>query len=186
MSKHQLTEKDKLKRDLMEMIELRELWKTGSREARDAAIKSLVMRKGELSALDLERRNKAWLEMGSPDYGSPEWKAKLIELNILSKGRRGKQSVPPANTDPSDRHSLYWRYALLQARQAAALKEGGAPVDLVETPGQRQERHTKEQQAEARRMYRWLWRNFPGLLKACDKELRDLIRRAGGVAQKEI
>jgi hypothetical protein len=182
MSKRKLTERQKLERDLEEQIKLRELWKSGPREAWEAAIKQWVMRKGQLSASDLEQRNKAWLAMGSPDYGSPEWVAKLAELKNSSKRRQGKQPAPPLNTDPNDRHSLYWRYALLSAQHAAAQKGRGAPVDLVKTPGQRQERHTKEQQTEARRMYRWLWRNFPGLLRACDPELRKLIRRAGGVA----
>jgi hypothetical protein len=186
------TERQKLARDLEEQIKLRELRKSGPPDAWKAAIKKLAMRKGQLSAADLKARDKAWREMGLPGpesdeflsaLNSPEWRAKLIELKSLSKRRQGKQPAPPSNTDPSDDpNSLYWRHALLTMQQAAALKGRGAPIDLVDVPGQRQERHTKEQQAEARRMYRWLWRNFPGLLRACDPELRKLIRRAGGIA----
>ena len=55
-------------------------------------------------------------------------------------------------------------------------------MKLVKLPGQSHYRQTKQEQSEAVRLYRWLWRHFPGALEACDDELRELIRRAGGVA----
>ena len=174
MSKRQLTERQKLRRDLEELIALRAL-PCGSKEY-DAAIKRLVMRKRELSPFDLKRREARWVAMGKPDYTSPEWLAELERLRKVEQ-RKGKQPVPPPNTDAADFRSLYWQYQIRAALQAA-----GRTVELVEVPGQRREGHTKEQQAKARRMYRWLWRTFPGLLKACDDELRGLIRRAAGIA----
>ena len=193
----QLTDKEKLARDLKLMITLRALHKEARALAQQgldaeaaekyaewqAELKRQVMTKRQLSPADLEARNAAWLAMGEPEYSAPAWKAKLSELQSSSQRRRGNQQpVPPQNTDPDDRNSLYWRYMLLTAQQAWAQRQGGKPIDLVEVPGQRHYRQTKEEQAEARRMYRWLWRNFPGLLKACDSTLRALIRSAGGVA----
>ena len=73
MSKRQLTERQKLIRDLNEQIRIRSL-PMGSTE-REAAIKRLVMRRLQLSAQDVKRRNERWLEMGSPELTSPEWQA---------------------------------------------------------------------------------------------------------------
>ncbi len=161
----QLTERAKLERDLREMIALRKLL-PGSPEHTEA-VKRLIMRTRELSAADLRQRHERWVAMGRPEFDSPEWKA---ELERLRKPVRRKPSAPPPTT-------LDTELLRLVARQAA-----GLPVELVELPGQSNYKQSKETQAEARRMYRWLWRNFPGLLNACDPELRELIREAGGVA----
>lgn len=171
MSKVQLTERQKLERDLREFIALREA--RGSPRW-EPLHRKWIKRKFQLTEQELEQRHERHLAMGSPPLDSPEWQA---ELRRMRKPRRGKQPAPPRNTDSNDIASLFWSRMLLASRQAS-----GEPVELIEVPGQRQERHSREQQAGARRMYRWLWRNFPGLLRACNPELRKLIRRAGGIA----
>jgi hypothetical protein len=172
MSKRQLTPRQKLYRDLEEFAALLSLPR-GSTE-RDEAMKRWVMRRHQLSERDLKRRDAAWRAMGEPALDSPEW---LAELERQRKLRRGKQHVPPRNVDPDDFGSLFWRLMQLTALQAA-----GQPVDLIKTPGQNNYLQTKAERAEAARLYRYLWRNFPNLLRACDDDLRDLIRRAGGCA----
>jgi hypothetical protein len=167
------TPRGKLARDLDEQIRIRKLpW--GSPE-RDAAIKRWVTRRLELSAADVKRRNERWLAMGSPELTSPVWQAELVLLK--AKERKRKPRVLPPNTDPNDPNSLHRELVWLTARQAA-----GVPVELRKLPGQYLEGKSREERAAAARLYRWLWRNFPGALEACDDELRELIRRSGGVA----
>jgi hypothetical protein len=152
------TPREKLEHELNAFIDL----------GRDEWVQRLMRRRG-LYPKDLRRRNDRWVTMGKPEYDSPEWLAELERLRKLEP-RKGKQEVPPLGTE-------YRRMMLIAARQAA-----GLPVELAELPGQNHYSHTKQQRAEAARMYRWLWRNFPGQLKACDPALRALIRKAGGVA----
>jgi hypothetical protein len=169
VSKKQLTEREKLVRNLREWIAIREL-PTGSPKWRDA-IRELVMRKHSLSTTDLERRRERRLAMGSPPLNSPEWKAELERLRRMETPR-GKLPVPPENADALMRDLMK-----IATRQSA-----GLPVEPYKVPGQRREGHTNEQRAAARRVYRWLWRHFPGQLRACDDELRALLREAGGIA----
>jgi hypothetical protein len=172
----QLSERERFKRDLRNWIKLRSLvvWS----DEWQSELERLVLSKSQLSKQDLQRRQQRWLEMGSPALNSPEWQA---ELDRLRKPRRGKQSELPRtlNTDPDDITSEYWRVLLLAARKAR-----GEPAQPLTVPGQTHYRQTKEQQAEARRIYRWLWKHAPGLLRVVQKdvELRELIRRAGGSA----
>ncbi len=118
--------------------------------------------------------------MGEPPYRSTEWKAELERLRPLETPARMQASTPKYKAKgqvPESAEELTRALLLIATRQAA-----GLPHELHATPGQRRERHTKEQQAAARRLYRWLWRTFPGQLRTCDDELRELIRRAGGIA----
>jgi len=154
------TPREKLEHELNTLIDL----------GRDEWVQRLMRRRG-LYPKDLKRRHERWVAMGKPEYDSPEWLAELDHLRKLEP-RKGKQEVPPSNID-----SEYRRLMLIAARQAA-----GLPVELAGLPGQNHYGQTNEQRAEAARMYRWLWRNFPGQLKACGSELRALIRKAGGVA----
>ena len=172
MSKRQLTPRQKLKRDLEEFIALRAL-ATGSDEW-NTAIQKLVMRKQELSPKDLQLRNDRHREMGSPELHSAEWKAELARLKAAERGRSGKRPVP---LDPDEAATLTRDLMSIAVRQAAGIR-----VELKELPGQNRYNHTKEQRAAASRLYRWLWRRYPGQLRACDDELRELIRKAGGVA----
>jgi len=194
----QLSERAKLKRDLTEWIKLQKL-PLGSRE-RGVAFRRELMRMNQLSESDLRRRRQRHTALGSPELHSPEWQAELERLRPIE--RRKRERAQPANTDLHDPDSLYWALAYLSVRiswnderrqprlpvrprDVATLKRSGlrlTPEGRLTLPGQRRERQTKEHQAEARRLYRWLWRHFPGLLKACDPELRELIRHAGGIA----
>lgn len=171
MSKVQLTERQKLERDLRELIALHEAHGSPQWEP---LLRKWIKRKFQLTEQELKQRHQRHLAMGSPPLDSPEWQA---ELQRLSKSRRGKQPIAPTGTDPNDTRSLYWPLLLLASCQSA-----GAPVELIKVPGQSHYRQTSKQRAEARRMYRWLWRNFPGQLCACGPELRKLIRRAGWIA----
>lgn len=129
MSKRQLTERAKLKRDPVEMIRLQNL-NPGS-PGWEAAIKACIMQKGQLSETDLVRRKAAWLAMGSPAYGSREWKAELKRLKELEP--RKKERKQPADTDSNIRNSFYWRCMIATARQAAGMSFDSASI-LAEVP----------------------------------------------------
>ena len=183
----QLDERGKLKRDLDEQTAILELWKNvgGPSPAFHAAVTQRVMRINQLSERDLKRRHELRVAMGNPELTSPEWRAALERLRPRERPKR--QRALPANVEP-----LFWVLMHLSAGMPAGQRERDAlerfglqltPEGRITLPGQRRIGHSKQQHAEARRMYRWLWRTFPGLLNACDDELRELIRKAGGAAK---
>ncbi len=183
------SERAKLKRALKARIAMRAL-PLGSDEWKAAVNQWTMTYKQLLTPREQKARHKRWLEMGSPELDSSKWKA---ELQRLRKPKTGRQSMPPANAADLERQlrTIAVRQLLEQnptqlemaneSRQAKGLPPL-EPVELFKVPGQSNYRQTKEEQAEARRLYRWLWRHFPGQLEACDDELRELIRKAGGIA----
>ena len=185
------SERAKLKRALEARIAMRALPR-GSDEWKAAVNQWTMTYKQLLTPSEQKQRHERWLAMGSPELDSPEWKA---ELQRLRKPKKGKQSMPPANAA-----ELQWQLRMIAVRQlleqnpthlemvnksrAAQGIPPLEPVKLFKVPGQRREGQSNKERAEARRLYRWLWRHFPGQLEACDEELRELIRKAGGIARK--
>lgn len=182
MVKKQLTERKKVERDMRELISL--LDRMTDHDAARAELQRMAVSKGLFSTKELELRQRRYTELGSPPLNSPQWQA---ELQRLGKPRRSR--LPPAssiNTDPNDTSSLYWQVLMLAARKAR-----GDAVEPIVLPSQSGgawrglDGKSPPQvltAAEARRLYRWLWRIAPGLLNACGDELRGLIRDAGGIA----
>ena len=162
----------------------------GSDEWKAAVNQWTMTYKQLLTPREQKQRHERWLEMGSPEVDSPEWKA---ELQRRRKPPRGKQSILPANAAELKRQLRMIAVRQLLEQNPTQLEMANdsrrarglpplEPVELFKVPGQSNYRQTKEEQAEARRLYRWLWRHFPGQLEACDAELCELIRKAGGIA----
>lgn len=91
-----LSERAKLKRDLLQWIELLKLPR-GSNE-HSAAVKRWVMRKNQLTESDLRRRRNRRIELGSPALHSPEWQAELKRLRPLGKRPRMPRQTPTRST----------------------------------------------------------------------------------------
>lgn len=200
MSKKQITERAKFERNLNELKSLLDrfcapiedadgkvIGHAVNDEGMRAELQSMAVAKGLFSNAELNLRQKRHEELGRPLLDSQEWLDELERLKRLRKPRSNRLTPASSiNTDPDDTRSLYWQVLMLAARKARG--EAVEPIVLPSQSGgawRGLDGKSPPQSltgAEARRLYRWLWRIAPGLLNACDDKLRKKIGEVDGTA----